>query len=202
MAATKALSQLGKLIPKNSALFLCDMQDKFATSIKYFNEIVFNSNRMLQAARILEIPVVCTEQYPKGLGKTVPELEVVAAGITPIDKTLFSMCLDPVLEDLKSKPNVDSILLCGIEAHVCIQQTAIDLRARGFQVFVIVDACSSRGHAERKYAFSLLKQNGCWLTTTESAILALAGGSHHPHFKQIQAIIKKEGPDTGLLSKM
>lgn len=84
-----------------------------------------------------------------GLGKTVSELGITEAGITPIDKTLFSMCLDPVLGDLKTKPDVGSILLCGLEAHVCIQQTAIDLRSQGFQVFVIVDACSSRGHAER-----------------------------------------------------
>lgn len=67
MSATKALAQFGKLIPKNSTLFLCDMQEKFRPSIKYFNEIVFNSNRLLQAAQLLEMPVICTEQYPKGM---------------------------------------------------------------------------------------------------------------------------------------
>jgi len=157
---------------------------------------------MLQAAKILKMHVVCTEQYPKGLGKTVPELAIGDAGVTAIDKTVFSMCLSPVLEDLKTKPDVGSILLCGLEAHVCIQQTAIDLKSQGYEVFIIADACSSRGHAERKYAFNLLQQTGCWLTTTESAILALTGGSCHPQFKELQALIKKEGPDTGLLSKI
>lgn len=79
----------------------------------------------------------------------MPELDVVGAEVKPIDKTIFSMCLGPILDDLKTKPDVSSILLCGIEAHVCIQQTAIDLKSKGFEVFVIVDAVSSRGHAER-----------------------------------------------------
>lgn len=81
-AAAKSLAKLGKLIPDNSALFLCDMQEKFRPSIKYFNEIVFNSNRLLQAAKILEMPVICTEQYPKGI-KQFPNL----TGI----KTLYCM---------------------------------------------------------------------------------------------------------------
>ncbi|OXA50677.1 isochorismatase domain-containing protein 2 [Folsomia candida] len=199
MAAGMVGRLSGKLIPKNSSLFLCDMQDKFRPSIKYFDAIVSNSGRLLRAASILDMPVVCTEQYPQGLGKTVPELGIEAYGIKALDKTLFSMCLSPVVEQLKKTPDVNSIILCGIEAHVCIQQTALDLKNLGYEVFVVADACSSRGHVERKYAFSLLKQAGCWLTTTESAILALAGGSAHPRFKELQALIKQEGPDTGLM---
>jgi len=195
----KNLLKVGKLVPKNSSLFLCDMQEKFRPSIKYFDAIVENSNKMLRAAKILDMPVVCTEQYPQGLGKTVSALGIEAYGIKAVDKTLFSMCLDPIVTQLKDTPDVNSILLCGIETHVCIQQTALDLRNLGYQVFVVADACSSRGHAERKFAFSLLKQAGCWLTTTESAILALAGGSAHPRFKELQAIIKTEAPDTGLM---
>jgi nicotinamidase-related amidase len=83
------------------------------------------------------------------LGKTVPQLGIEEAGVKAIDKMLFSMCLDPVVEMLKTKPDVNSIMLCGIEAHVCIQQTALDLKNLGYEVFVIADACSSRGHAER-----------------------------------------------------
>lgn len=92
---------------------------------------------------------MCEWLYFTGLGKTVPELEIENAGVKAIEKTLFSMCLEPVIAELSTKPDVNSILLCGIEAHVCIQQTAIDLRSKGFEVFVIADACSSRGHVER-----------------------------------------------------
>jgi nicotinamidase-related amidase len=120
--------------------------------------------------------------------------------IKPVDKTLFSMCLTPIVEQLKAKPEINSIVLCGIEAHVCILQTAIDLRALNYEVFVVADAVSSRGHAERKYAFSHLKQANCWVTTTESVILSLTGGSCHPKFKELQKLIKEEGPDTGLVS--
>jgi len=193
-----ATAKFGKLIAKNSCLFLCDMQVKFKPTIKYFDQIVQNSNRMLRAAKLLDIPIIATEQYPQGLGPTVPELGLEAAGVVPVAKTKFSMCLAPIMNELALKPHIDSVLLCGIEAHVCIQQTAIDLRAAGLEVFVIADACSSRGLAERMLALGYLRQAGCWLTSAESAILSLAGDAGISNFKQFQAIIKEEAPDSGL----
>jgi len=195
---SKNFLQIGKLLTQNSCLFLCDMQVKFRPSIKYFDEIVKNSNRLLRAAKILDMPVVVTEQYPKGLGKTVPELGIEEFGIQVVEKTKFSMCLDPIMTTLKSNVDLNTVILCGIETHVCIQQTALDLLSNGYRVFVVADACSSRGKVERALAYTLLQQSGCWLTSTESAILSLAGGSEHPKFKQLQALIKEEGPDTGL----
>jgi len=190
--------KIGKLVTQNSCLFLCDMQVKFRPTIKYFDEIVQNSNRLLRAAKILDMPVVVTEQYPKGLGKTVPELGIEEYGITPVEKTKFTMCLGPIMSKLKENVELNTVILCGIETHVCIQQTALDLLANGYRVFVVADACSSRGTVERALAYSLLQQSGCWLTSTESAILSLAGGSDHPKFKELQNIIKTQGPDTGL----
>jgi len=91
-----------------------------------------------------------------GLGHTVEALEIKSYGIEPIDKTKFSMCLAPIIDQLKKgHPDVDSVILCGIEAHVCIQQTAIDFKSLGYEVFVIADACSSRGIPER-FEFDLL----------------------------------------------
>jgi nicotinamidase-related amidase len=87
--------------------------------------------------------------YFPGLGKSVPELGLEEFGITAIEKTKFSMCLAPILENLKKTPSIDSVILCGIETHVCIQQTALDFKAEGYEVFVIADACSSRGRLER-----------------------------------------------------
>lgn len=90
MSVGKSLAQLGKIVPKNSALFLCDMQEKFRPSIKYFNEIVFNSNRLLQAAKLLNVPVFCTEQYPKGIKSKLVMHNI--PGICSMDLKKYKMC--------------------------------------------------------------------------------------------------------------
>lgn len=190
---------LGRLVPQNTCLFLCDLQDKFRKNIEYFPEIVEISNRLLRAFKLLELPIVCTEQYPKGLGCTVPELEVVENEVPVFDKTKFSMYLPPIQEIIKNK-EIKSVVICGIEAHVCIQQTALDLLESGLDVHLVVDACSSRSMIDRMYAFERLRDSGAFLTTSESVILCLAGGSSHPMFKQLQKIIRESAPDTGLLA--
>ncbi|XP_037777178.1 isochorismatase domain-containing protein 2-like isoform X1 [Penaeus monodon] len=191
--------KLGRLVPQNTCLFLCDLQEKFRSSIQYFPQIVEVSNRLLRAFKILELPIVATEQYPKGLGNSVPELGIAENNVPVFDKTKFSMCLPPIEEIIKSK-EIKSVILCGIEAHVCVQQTALDLIESGMDVHVVVDACSSRSVVDRMYAFERMKQSGAFLTTSESVILGLAGGSSHPSFKQLQKIIWESAPDTGLLA--
>ncbi|MPC32713.1 isochorismatase domain-containing protein 2-like [Portunus trituberculatus] len=196
---TRAPLRLGKLIPQNTCLFLCDLQEKFRNSIQYFPQIVEVSGRLLKAFSLLELPVVATEQYPKGLGNTVAELSIAEHNVPVFDKTKFSMCLPPIQNIIKDK-EVKSVVLCGIEAHVCVQQTALDLLESGIEVHVVVDACSSRSMTDRMYAFERLRDSGVFLTTSESVILGLAGGSSHPMFKQLQKIIWESAPDTGLLA--
>nr|XP_035952746.1 isochorismatase domain-containing protein 2 isoform X8 [Halichoerus grypus] len=137
MAAVKP--SLGRVLPGSSILFLCDMQEKFR-HIAYFPQIVSVAARMLKVARLLAVPAVLTEQYPAGLGPTVPELG--AEGLLPVAKTCFSM-VPAVLEELDSRPQLRSVLLCGIETQACILNTTLDLLDRGLQVHVVVDACSS-----------------------------------------------------------
>uniref|UniRef100_A0A1I7TXE2 Isochorismatase domain-containing protein 1 n=1 Tax=Caenorhabditis tropicalis TaxID=1561998 RepID=A0A1I7TXE2_9PELO len=194
MAARKFIARIN---PSNSALFVCDLQEKFASNIKYFPEIVTTSRRLIDTARILSIPTVVTEQYPKGLGHTVPILKEGLADNTPIhDKTKFSMCIPPVEDTLK---NVQNVILVGIEAHVCVLQTTYDLLERGHNVHVVVDAVSSRSHTDRHFAFKQMEQAGAILTTSEAAILGLVGGSDHPKFKEVQKLIMTSAPDTGLV---
>jgi len=146
------------------------------------------------------MPVIVTEQYPKGLGPTVPERGIQEYNIKPFPKTLFSMVLPEVEESLKKQnPDVNTIILCGIETHACIQQTTLQLLEKGYDVHVVVDACSSRSMTDRMYAFNRLQQCGASLTTSEGVILELVKGSHHPRFKEIQKIIMESAPDTGLL---
>ncbi|KAK7802060.1 hypothetical protein U0070_023959 [Myodes glareolus] len=194
MAAARA--SLGRILPESSILFLCDMQEKFRPSIAYFPQIVSVAARMLKAARLLDVPVLLTEQYPQGLGPTVPELG--AQGIRPVSKTCFSMV--PTLQkELDGRPQLRSVLLCGIETQVCILNTALDLLDRGLQVHVVVDACSSRSQVDRLVALARMRQSGAFLSTSEALILQLVRDAAHPQFKEIQKIIKEPVPDSGLL---
>ncbi|KAE8593525.1 hypothetical protein XENTR_v10019175 [Xenopus tropicalis] len=137
-----SLRRIGKLGERSSILFLCDMQEKFRQSIVFFPEIVSVAARMLQGAKKLEMPVIITEHYPKGLGPTVPELG--ADGLKKYEKTSFSMLTPEIEEKLQSIPDLRSIVLCGIETQACIMSTALDLLDKGYDVHVVADACSSR----------------------------------------------------------
>ncbi|XP_055451609.1 isochorismatase domain-containing protein 2A [Psammomys obesus] len=194
MAAARA--SLGRILPESSVLFLCDLQEKFRPSIAYFPQIVSVAARMLKVARLMDVPVLLTEQYPQGLGPTVPELG--AQGIRPVSKTCFSM-VPALQQELDGWPQLRSVLLCGIETHVCVLNTALDLLDRGLHVHAVVDACSSRSQVDRLAALARMKQSGAFLSTSESLILQLVRDAAHPRFKEIQKIIKEPVPDSGLL---
>ncbi|KAG8520588.1 Isochorismatase domain-containing protein 2 [Galemys pyrenaicus] len=193
MAALRPV--LGRIHPGSTILFLCDMQEKFR-NVAYFSQIVSVAARMLKVARLLGVPAVLTEQYPQGLGPTVPELG--AQDLRPVPKTCFSM-VPPLRQELEARPQLRSVLLCGIEAQACILNTALDLLERGLQVHVVVDACSSRSQVDRLVALSRMRQSGAFLSTSEGLILQLVEDAAHPQFKEIQKIIKEPAPDSGLL---
>ncbi|XP_067836649.1 isochorismatase domain-containing protein 2 [Heptranchias perlo] len=193
-----AASRIGKIGSKTSALFLCDMQEKFRPTVAYFPQVVSVAARMLQAAKVLEIPVVVTEQYPKGLGPTVPELG--AEGLKKFNKTCFSMLCPEVERELRSIPKLESVILCGIEAQACIMSTALDLLERGLDVHVVADACSSRSQVDRLMALSRMKQSGAFLTTSEGTILQLLRDATHPKFKEVQKIIMEPAADSNLIA--
>uniref|UniRef100_A0A8D0DGW8 Isochorismatase domain containing 2 n=1 Tax=Salvator merianae TaxID=96440 RepID=A0A8D0DGW8_SALMN len=192
-----SVARLGKVVPKTSILFLCDMQEKFRPNVSYFPQIVAVSARMLKVARALDIRTVVTEQYPQGLGPTVPELG--AEGLPKYAKTCFSMVIPEVEKEMASVPNLKSVLLCGIETQACIMSTALDIMERGLDVHVVVDACSSRSQVDRMVALSRLRQSGAFLTTSEGLILQLVRDAAHPRFREIQKLIKDPAPDSGLL---
>uniref|UniRef100_A0A667HHY5 Isochorismatase domain containing 2 n=1 Tax=Lynx canadensis TaxID=61383 RepID=A0A667HHY5_LYNCA len=190
MAAVRP--NLGRVLPGSSVLFLCDMQEKFR-HVAYFPQIVSVAARMLKVARLLEVPAVLTEQYPEGLGPTVPELG--AEGLRPLAKTCFSM-VPAVQQELDARPQLRSVLLCGIETQACILNTTLDLLDRGLQVHVVVDACSSR--RSRRSSRSPRQTAGCWASskarTPSSAELLtpkttlLSSGPQWNHFAPILGI--------------
>ncbi|XP_023117827.2 isochorismatase domain-containing protein 2 [Amphiprion ocellaris] len=192
------MANIGRLSVKDSVLFLCDMQEKFRPNIFQFTNIVSNAARLLQASRVLGIPPILTEQYPKGLGPTVPELG--AEGLTAHAKTCFTMILPEVEKQLQELGNPKQAILCGIETHACIACTTYDLLEKGMEVHIVADAVSSRSQTDRLFALSRLKQSGAFLTTTEAVLLQLVQDAKHPNFKEIQKLMLHPSPDTALLS--
>lgn len=177
------------------------MQERFRPAIKYFGDIISVSQRLLQGARILGIPVIVTEQYPKGLGSTVQEIDLTGAKLV-LPKTKFSMVLPEVETAIAEIPGVRSVVLFGVETHVCIQQTALELVGRGLEVHIVADATSSRSMMDRMFALERLARTGIIVTTSEAILLQLIADKDHPKFKEIQNLIKASAPESGLLSKV
>ncbi|XP_048729620.2 isochorismatase domain-containing protein 1-like isoform X2 [Ostrea edulis] len=194
-----ASKRLGNIKAENAIFFMCDIQERFKPSIKYFKEIVEIAEKLVEATTILDIPLVVTEQYPKGLGETVSELkEKLKEDQKRYSKTKFTMLVPEVISQLEANNNIKHIVLFGIETHVCIQQTVIDLLEKGYEVHVVADACSSRTQMDRKFAFERFRQSGAIVTTSDAILLQLVGDKEHQHFKAIQNLIRKTAPDSGL----
>ncbi|XP_032829931.2 isochorismatase domain-containing protein 1 isoform X1 [Petromyzon marinus] len=193
---------LGLLEPHSSAFFCCDMQERFRPAIKFFGEIALVAQRLMEGARELDVPVVVTEQYPKGLGSTVPELNLAGARAV-LPKTRFSMLVPEVEALLLGELGaVRSMVLFGVETHVCIQQTALELTARGYEVHVVGDATSSRSQTDRLLALQRLSRAGVIVTTSEAVLLQLVADKDHPKFRAVQALIKTSAPETGLVPSL
>ncbi|KAG2488446.1 hypothetical protein HYH03_012953 [Edaphochlamys debaryana] len=147
---------------------------------------------MVQGAQALDVPVLVTEQYPKALGATVSEVNGVLKPGTPVfAKTLFSMCTPDVDAWLKSKPEVKQVLLLGIEAHVCVFQTSLDLLERGYEVHLVTDGVSSSRPHHRAAGLQRMAQMGALVSNSELALFQLAGDAKHPRFKEISALVKE-----------
>eukprot|EP00092_Neocalanus_flemingeri_P035300 GFUD01038408.1.p1 GENE.GFUD01038408.1~~GFUD01038408.1.p1 ORF type:complete len:199 (-),score=58.37 GFUD01038408.1:68-664(-) len=190
----------GRINPATSAVFLCDMQEKFRPMISHFNQVVLNSNRILHAAKVMDMPVLASEQYPKGLGHTVPEIELAKFQITAHSKSCFTMAFPALMEELRSQqPLTKSIILCGIETQACIHHTTLDLLEMGYDVHIPVDCASSRSMTDRVYGLQRLRDSGAFLTTSEGLILSLAPDAAHPKFRHLQKLVMESAHDTGLM---
>ncbi len=179
----------------DTALLVVDMQTKLLPVIPGAARIVWNTRRLIEGARLTGVFTAASEQYPKGLGATTPELAALLGDIP--EKTLFSCrgC-DGLFEQFRAK-GIHKVLLAGIEAHVCVQQTAFDLFSAGFQVYLAVDACDSRFEQDREIAFRRMDSAGATLTTTEAALFEWCQDSRASSFKQISALVRETPPQAG-----
>jgi nicotinamidase-related amidase len=184
----------GKLDPKRTTLLVIDVQEGFRPAVPDFERVARATATLIQGAELLEVPIVITEQYPRGLGETVPEVaEHLPAGTEPLEKLVFSAA-DAEGFDLAGR---DQVLVCGIESHVCVSQTAIDLLETEVEVQVPLDAVSSRTEENKRVGLHKMERAGAILTSVEASLFELLGRAGSDEFKRIQQLILEYAPNPG-----
>jgi nicotinamidase-related amidase len=177
----------------DTGLLVIDVQTKLVDQMAERERLVANIARLVAGAKILGLPVQATEQYPKGIGPTVPEL---ATRLPPRpEKLTFSCCGLPEVAEQFRASGVRKVVLAGIETHVCVQQTALDLVAQGFHVYVPADAVASRKELDRELALRRMERAGVVLTTTEAALFEWTEVAGTPEFKQISRLVTSSDAD-------
>ncbi len=176
---------------EDSLLLIIDIQEKLVRACKDSETILKKTSIIGEAAKILSIPVMVTEQYPQGLGATVEVLkEALGNNAHYIEKTNFSALKeDGFLEKLNSLGK-KQIIIGGIETHICVYQTCAALLNEGYEVYVAKDVTSSRNEYEYNTGLELMKSDGAKLTCVETVLFEWLGGSKHPNFKEVQKLIK------------
>ena len=173
------------------ALVVIDIQEKMAAAMpeETLAQVVRNTNILLAAAQEFALPVLVTEQYRRGLGATLPALNLTETN-TPLEKLSFSCCGEPAFVSALQATGRRSALLCGIETHVCVLQTALDLLEDGWQVFVAADAVCSRTRLNWKLALETMRQSGVVIAPTETIVFQLLGAAGDERFKRLSRLIK------------
>lgn len=177
----------GKLDRERAALVVIDVQEAFRKALADFDRVAAAAGTLVAGAAEMGVPVIVTEQYPRGLGATVPEVAGhLPDGVTPLEKLRFS-ALEADGFDLGGR---EQALVCGIEAHVCVGQTVLDLLAAGIEAQVAIDAVGSRTDANRELGLRRMQLAGAVPTSVEAALFEFLGGSDAAEFKRVQALVK------------
>lgn len=179
-----------RLKKDQASLLVVDVQERLVAAMEpNARERVLNRTRAaVVGAGALGVPTIVTEQYPKGLGRTVPQLtEVLKTSGAPVEKVDFSCALDPVLQQLGERKQV---IVTGMETHVCVFQTVRDLAARGYTPYLCADAVLSRTEEDKKVGLELCREVGAVITTVEAALFDLLGRAGSPEFKAVSAAVK------------
>lgn len=175
----------------HAAFTIIDMQDSFRTAISDFAETAARIALVAHAMQILKVPLIVTEQYPRGLGHTADEIKaVLPQTLEVIEKTAFSSCGAQSFNSELERTGARHVIICGIEAHVCVNQTTHDLLARGYQVHLLTDCITARSARNRQIGFAKMQQSGAIPSSTEMALFELMRDAKHEQFKSIQRLIK------------
>lgn len=179
------------LIDSNdSLLMVIDVQERFVPVIHDADKAIKRMELLLKAAQLHHIPIIASEQYPKGLGKTVEPLNSLISQILPLPKQEFSCWANEALRDAITATKKNQIIITGFEAHVCVLQTALALKQAGFKVYVVQDAISSRDPENTKHAIQRMHLHHIELVNGEMVVTEWCRSAEHPAFKEISNLIK------------
>ncbi len=176
----------------DTALLVVDVQEKLIPVIRNAEIIQWNISRLLQAADALDIPAAATEQYPQGLGHTTIPTSTLPKIIE--EKTMFSCRETAAIFTNWADAGIRKFLICGIETHVCIQQTVMDLLAEGFQIYLAIDALGARHDLDHQTGLRRMEGSGAVLTTTEAAMFEWCETATNPAFKTISGLVRQAAP--------
>lgn len=174
-----------------AALAVIDVQEAFRSSIPEFAELAGRISTAVRGCLILGVPVIVTEQYPKGLGRTAEEIMLALPdGPEPVEKTAFSSCGATAFVEKLRELRVEQVVLCGVETHVCVNQTAHDLLDQQFQVHLLTDAAASRFDSDKQAGLTKMFSSGVVSSSVEMMLFELMKDAKHEHFKEIQKLIR------------
>lgn len=179
-----------RILIEDTAAVCVDIQEKFINIIYKFDKILRNIQILIDGLNILDVPIFVTEQYPKGLGYTIPEIKEHLEEYKPIEKLAFSCCGSDEFCDVLKKNGKKQVIVFGIETHVCVLQTVLDLIEMGYHAVLIEDCVSSRKKSDRKTAINRIRQEGAMITSYESILFELSSVAGTEKFKQISKMVK------------
>lgn len=179
-----------RIFVDNTAALVIDIQEKLFPHIADSKDLERNCKILISGLSVLEIPIIITEQYPKGLGPTIPEISKLLPKVEPIDKISFSSSGSEYFLHTLHELGKRNIIICGIEAHVCVLQTTIDIIERGYQPVVIEDCVSSRKLSDKETALKRMAQEGALISSYESILFELCQVAGTEQFKAISNLVK------------
>lgn len=180
------------IVPNETLLLVIDIQGKLASAVFQSDRIIRQTSKLIRACKILGLPVIYTEQYPKGLGCTIDEIKVLVGEEAPYEKFSFSCCGNENFMKRLRLLGRNEILVAGMETHVCVYQTCVELLEFGYNVHLVTDAVSSRSEENRLLGIRCVEKAGADLTSTEMVIFELLRIAEGDTFKAISKIIKED----------
>lgn len=175
---------------ENACLIIIDMQEKLLAQIPKREEIVKNVSTLIKFAGIVDIPIILTEHYPKGLGPTVNEIRDVLPGYAPIIKTIFGCFGVEEFRDRLKEFRIESLIVTGIETHICVEQTVLDAIADNYKVHLIADGVGSRSKENHELGIEKMRQFGAVISSTEMAMYEIVERADAPEFKEFLKLVK------------
>ncbi len=179
-----------RILLEDTIAVCVDIQEKLTGIIHKFDRILGNSQILIDGLNVLEVPIIVTEQYPKGLGYTIPQIKEHLKEYKPIEKLAFSCCGSNNFCDVLKETGKKNVIVFGIETHVCVLQTVLDLIEMEYQPVLIEDCVSSRKESDRNTALNRMRQEGAVITSYESILFELSRVAGTDKFKQISKLVK------------